>query len=570
MKNILAVLLFLTIIFNASSQSEGIPEELLREYYSVKKIENSEKKTQIAAEMEKYMNTTVLQDNGFVMNRTGAGNNGNNGNDWYTNDIIACSGNLSEQTQKPLILKQGEDGLLYMLASLKPQFSQKGFLRLSKSSDGGITWNLIIEGASYSEYFFSLDMLVESRNNMIADSTRITIYYTSSPQINGNDARLSFFSTLSNGNAQYSGLVGYPSSGRKFEQVTCCSDGQYYQNSTYLHAIVKESSNAGTTNGFRHFRTINWGQTHTNEMITTESVDNYPGAQFLATTSSDSIYISFERVFDNYSTGFGIYRTTELPSTTRNYVLTPMIENGVKNEKPCLTISQQVTNAQKNMIITFTSRNLPYSYYSTNGGKLWTFKVLSSTKTCAYTYCSSDSSTAAGNNFVLGFVNLGGDSVMTTRISVASTVNSLTKVNNTPSSAVYVPVFGIYHSESGKSSVTAFAGSGGLNAYFDGEGLTTGVSTISGEVPSGYKLEQNYPNPFNPSTNIKFSVPKSGNVKLSVFDITGKLVSVVVNSTLAAGSYSADFDASSLSSGVYFYRIESGEYVSTKKMTLIK
>ncbi len=154
-----------------------------------------------------------------------------------------------------------------------------------------------------------------------------------------------------------------------------------------------------------------------------------------------------------------------------------MIENGVKNEKPCLTISQQAPNLEKNMIITFTSRNHPYSYYTTNGGKLWTFKVFSLTQTCAYTYCSSDSSSNAGNNFVMGFVTLNGDSVITTRLSAAGNV-SLTKINTIQASPLYVPVFGIYTGENGKSSVSAFAGNGGVNAYFDGEHMITVIKKI--------------------------------------------------------------------------------------------
>lgn len=569
MKMITAVLMLLICAFSTSSQTERIPAQLLKEYYSVKKYENSEKKTQLAREMEKYMNTTVLEENEVTADRVTI-NNGNAVVDWYSTDVITYSGNLSEHTMKPLVLKQGEDGLLYMLVALKPEFSIKGSFRIYKSADGGVNWNQIVEYSSFNEYFFSMDMLIESRNNSIADSTRIAVYYTSSTLLNGDDAKLRMLSIRRDGSGQYSGIVATPIAGRKYEQVTCCSDGQYYQNSTYLHAIVKESPNAGSTNGFRHFRTINWGQTHTNEIFTTETVDNYPGAQFLATTSSDSIYISFERVFDIYSTGFGIYRTTELPTTTRNYVLTPLIENGVKNEKPCLTISQQVATVQKNMIITYTSRNLPSCYYSNNGGKIWIFKVFSAANTCAYTYCSSDSSSSAGNNFVLGFVNTGGDSVMSKRISINGFVNSLTKVNNSSSSASYVPVFGIYNSESGKNSVTAFAGSGGVNVYFDGEGLTTGISTISGEVPSGYRLEQNYPNPFNPATNINFSVPKSGMVTLVVYDVNGKEISNLINQDMNAGSYNFDFDASKLSSGVYFYRLSAGDFSEVKKMILVK
>lgn len=99
---------------------------------------------------------------------------------------------------------------------------------------------------------------------------------------------------------------------------------------------------------------------------------------------------------------------------------------------------------------------------------------------------------------------------------------------------------------------------------------TVGISTTNGEVPTTYALGQNYPNPFNPSTNINFSLPVSGLAKLVVFDVSGKVVATILNGEKAAGNYTADFDASRLSSGVYFYRLESGSYSETKKMLLVK
>mgnify|MGYP003537044038 FL=1 len=90
------------------------------------------------------------------------------------------------------------------------------------------------------------------------------------------------------------------------------------------------------------------------------------------------------------------------------------------------------------------------------------------------------------------------------------------------------------------------------------------------EIPELFSLSQNYPNPFNPVTNIKFSIPTGGNVKLTVFDITGKEVAVLVNQNMNAGNYTADFDASQLSSGIYFYTLSSGSYTDTKKMVLVK
>ena len=99
------------------------------------------------------------------------------------------------------------------------------------------------------------------------------------------------------------------------------------------------------------------------------------------------------------------------------------------------------------------------------------------------------------------------------------------------------------------------------------------ASTEEGTVSAvKFELSQNYPNPFNPVTNIKFSLPESfvGNVMLKVFDITGKEVATLINGNMNGGNHNASFDASALSSGIYFYKISAGSYTDVKKMTLIK
>jgi Secretion system C-terminal sorting domain len=97
-----------------------------------------------------------------------------------------------------------------------------------------------------------------------------------------------------------------------------------------------------------------------------------------------------------------------------------------------------------------------------------------------------------------------------------------------------------------------------------------GIQSIGGEIPETFSLYQNYPNPFNPTTNIRFDIAKTGMVKVRIFDVTGKEVAEVVNENLSAGKYNYDFDASSLATGVYFYKLETPEFVSIKKMMLIK
>ncbi|MFZ4590732.1 MAG: T9SS type A sorting domain-containing protein [Ignavibacteria bacterium] len=98
----------------------------------------------------------------------------------------------------------------------------------------------------------------------------------------------------------------------------------------------------------------------------------------------------------------------------------------------------------------------------------------------------------------------------------------------------------------------------------------TSVYNSNIEIPSSYSLSQNYPNPFNPMTNVKFSIVKSGDVKIVVYDVMGREVQTLLNERLNAGTYEVKFDGSGLTSGVYFYRMVTGEFTKTKRMLLIK
>ena len=119
-------------------------------------------------------------------------------------------------------------------------------------------------------------------------------------------------------------------------------------------------------------------------------------------------------------------------------------------------------------------------------------------------------------------------------------------------------------------------------SVFNG-GFSVGIQKISSIVPTEFSLSQNYPNPFNPATTIKFSIPvilsgaksktrSGGNlfVKLSLYDLLGREVETLVNEKLNAGTYEVSFDASKLSSGIYFYTFSAGDYKETKRMVLIK
>ncbi|MBK7631221.1 MAG: T9SS type A sorting domain-containing protein [Ignavibacteriales bacterium] len=105
----------------------------------------------------------------------------------------------------------------------------------------------------------------------------------------------------------------------------------------------------------------------------------------------------------------------------------------------------------------------------------------------------------------------------------------------------------------------------------------TGLQNHGSLQPNEFRLEQNYPNPFNPNTKIKYTIPnvsqsgvEGSRVQLKVYDVLGNEVATLVNETKPAGTYEVEFNASNLSSGVYFYKLQSGSFVETRKMILLK
>ena len=119
--------------------------------------------------------------------------------------------------------------------------------------------------------------------------------------------------------------------------------------------------------------------------------------------------------------------------------------------------------------------------------------------------------------------------------------------------------------------VSALDVNGNESCYSNEITLTlTGIKDENQILPGSFELSQNYPNPFNPQTTIQYSLPQKCHVVVKVYNALGEEIAELVNSYEDAGYHKVDFDANRLSSGIYFYRIQAGEFSSLKKMILLR
>jgi len=200
----------------------------------------------------------------------------------------------------------------------------------------------------------------------------------------------------------------------------------------------------------------------------------------------------------------------------------------------------------------YTSINWWGIYFSTDFGVNWTQSNITSTR--------SDEIITYGNNIFVGnyaYYGLGGVYMSTNNgtnfIDISQGLNGHPTVYTLCISNSYI-----------------FAGISQQSVWRRSLSEILGIQNISTEIPSANSLEQNYPNPFNPVTKIRFAIPKNEIVTLKIIDLLGREVAVLVNEKLQSGTYETTFDANNLSSGFYFYRLQTNVYTETKRMILVK
>ena len=230
--------------------------------------------------------------------------------------------------------------------------------------------------------------------------------------------------------------------------------------------------------------------------------------------------------------GFGIYKTSD------NGGSWIPVNNGLTNtDVTSLGLSGNILFAG-----TYNS-----SFKSTDDGANWTEAGL--TDRIVFTIYSTENNLFAGTD----------DGVL------MSTNNGNIWINKNQGMNTFTPVFSLVVADD-----FIFSGTGSQSVWKRSISEITGIKNITGNITVTYSLSQNYPNPFNPLTHLEFGISDLGFVSLRVYNALGKEVAVLVNEIKNPGRYKVDFDGSGLASGIYFYKLESGDFVMTKKMLLIK
>ena len=298
-----------------------------------------------------------------------------------------------------------------------------------------------------------------------------------------------------------------------------------------------------------------------------------------------AIYAFTASIFENngvlYTGAYtGIYRSTDFAESWN-----------VTNASGSAVMPQFFLNYNGVLFAARETNNQPYGYVSTDNGASW--GDLNSTNAPIITFFSDGGNLWAGTIFGVMLSTNSGSTWMTRNngLSLDPYSSSIIKINSTLITSLKFGGSGVYRTANN-----------GMNWENIGQGLPfiesieklivynnkilaattdgiwqrniseiiTSVSPQSTGIANEFKLYQNYPNPFNPSTFINFNIPKSSDVKLTIYNVKGDEIALLVKGELKAGTYKVNWDGSNCATGIYFYKLETPAFSETKRMILLK
>jgi photosystem II stability/assembly factor-like uncharacterized protein len=297
-------------------------------------------------------------------------------------------------------------------------------------------------------------------------------------------------------------------------------------------------------------------------------------------------YIPFQTVFIDQNTGF-VSIANWIPPYPTFYIF--RTTNGGNNWSSVVTLPTYPLSD----ILAINSDSLMFPcmnkvYVSTNRGLNWTTRILPvneefilfKSKNFLNIYCYSYSipmyfyqSINNGFSWTLLYFNSGIksgyfiDNTSIHLIAGSGIYRSTNSGQNWGLQGSFPNISDIYMINSSTGFIVGYEG---IILKTTNGGNQIGIQPLSNDIPAKFKVSQNYPNPFNPTTKIKFDLPKSSFTKLVVYDLLGREVTTLVDEELKPGTYEAEWNASDISSGIYFYKLITDEFVEAKRMILIK
>ncbi|MDZ4710889.1 MAG: T9SS type A sorting domain-containing protein [bacterium] len=298
----------------------------------------------------------------------------------------------------------------------------------------------------------------------------------------------------------------------------------------------------------------------------------------------ESTLASIEVLENDQFATTGIYRSTFTSGQTL-FVLFDSVGNVVVNKKlnakNRLSSGQKIIKSDENIIISgntldsLNTKNVSYFQRLDKAGNILFTKIFESDKEEIFENLNIlNNNKYLFNTYRIVVLN---DS----NIAKAFMTDSLGRISVQKTFPVENVYTRLVTSIQAENSYLIFAGMIGNDSTFANDNtlviktdsnlnVKTTQVTNNNFIVNGFELFQNYPNPFNPSTNIQYEIPYNGFVKIKIYDITGREILILINEFKQVGKYEINFDGKNLSSGVYFYKFESGNFTATKKMILIK
>jgi len=439
-----------------------------------------------------------------------------------------------------------------------------------RSTNRGTTWTKI------QSIFSGVGFIYHSFDFAVTDSTggfKIGMTVSITAAVDPLAGSIYYADMLSDGSGFSSNGVLGATSGRGLVGPVICTDGYNWSPGTTYWYIACQNVDAvgGLTSYVPCAYTPNWGST----WVQDTARSSYNDYELDIDYNFDSVYVILANNLTLTNSNLRL-RYTALSNWGTNVSWKQFNPAGESFHEynPCLAVNRK-TNA---MVVTYTtneSSNLNIKYSYAPNGFNWTVQNVLTNQANNESRSYISGSNQQSGAFRVVWVSSGAsfDSVFymsTTNIASGFVSKTLVSRVNQSTGVLAPCVTGLMFNGTTPGGGVIYAGSGPSNIWYNGSDLVTEINPVSATVPEKFSLSQNYPNPFNPTTNIQFSIIKVQYVTLKVFDILGKEIATLVNEQLKPGTYEVNFNGNKLSSGVYFYKLQSLDFSAVKSMMLIK